>query len=805
MGAIKQDKLANSNVGLEITYGGKEAPFGGIDSSAPPSYIDPRCFVDCDGVLIIDNKIVIISTQSVDIPTLWSGTSGILLLAFGTFYNSLTGQLNYALGYKATPFVGPPSGVQYTFYITSWNPFATSSHTNDVLNVTLYDSYAPATSASITLPCIPSSSIAAGTGTGATGNITSVNSFNGTITGITFSGGTGYGVGDAVQIVPSGYVPSDFGWVYVTSTGVGGSITGVTLAPNSGLGYTTGAVTSGDVEVNSTTKLKITNGASTNTYSANAYGSFANAASIVSSLVSQINAGDPNVSAAASLDGTSITLTAKVPGSAGDAITVQDLSVADVAGQPPPYYFPVTLADNLYGGTDLTAVNAPRSFTSASTVEVGGTVYFANLGPLILKYSGPSLFSISSMYQGVQIIRKFGGSLIGLRVIPQLGFEVQNQDMIFAWTSALNLDEWNPEKSDGTVTGAGFEQLGDIGDYLSALIVTGGTAFIIRAQGISYATLTGNATLPFVINHLGLGDQGEGVQASSLTCQYDQIGVFVGNSNIYQISGSVSTIGDKIKAAFFTALTTLNMNAFLSAAAVSIYQGSDEFPVIVFGLGTSYYLFNPANNTWTKFTTQGAGLNEAFNASILGVFAGQNLFASSDSYQQTQLVIANQVTATVTPFTISPPTFVGLSEKLVNGQSTSNASFIVFPQEECLLGRDVTIDALYLSLYASVSQDTVLTFSFNGLQPSSLNPDVYEPVNQVFAVVTLSSSVFTTLSGNPVELQVFPTTTSTAGAFTVHSPQLRIDFTTLVGTGNAQFRFTKVGIFASYDPTQRPV
>lgn len=38
MGAIKETKLANGNVGLEITYGGKEAPFGGVDSSAPPAY-----------------------------------------------------------------------------------------------------------------------------------------------------------------------------------------------------------------------------------------------------------------------------------------------------------------------------------------------------------------------------------------------------------------------------------------------------------------------------------------------------------------------------------------------------------------------------------------------------------------------------------------------------------------------------------------------------------------------------------------------------------------------------------------------
>ena len=56
MGAIKTTELSNGNIGLEITYGGKEAPFGGVDTSAPPAYIDPRCFTNCDGVIVVDNQ-----------------------------------------------------------------------------------------------------------------------------------------------------------------------------------------------------------------------------------------------------------------------------------------------------------------------------------------------------------------------------------------------------------------------------------------------------------------------------------------------------------------------------------------------------------------------------------------------------------------------------------------------------------------------------------------------------------------------------------------------------------------------------
>ena len=146
MGAIRETKLSNGNVQLEITYGGKEAPFGGVDTSAPPAYIDPRCFAAANGFLVVDNKLVATSLQPLSVPaTLWGGTAGVELLAFGTFYETGYGQLNYALGYMAVPFgtVGmSPTGVNYTFYMTTWNPSTpTVVLSNTELELTLFDSY----------------------------------------------------------------------------------------------------------------------------------------------------------------------------------------------------------------------------------------------------------------------------------------------------------------------------------------------------------------------------------------------------------------------------------------------------------------------------------------------------------------------------------------------------------------------------------------------------------------------------------------------------------------------------------------
>ena len=47
------------------------------------------------------------------------------------------------------------------------------------------------------------------------------------------------------------------------------------------------------------------------------------------------------------------------------------------------------------------------------------------------------------------------------------------------------------------VTGAGFEELADISDYLSGLIVANNAAWIIRSQGLSYAIATANGEQPY--------------------------------------------------------------------------------------------------------------------------------------------------------------------------------------------------------------------------------------------------------------------------------------------------------------------
>jgi hypothetical protein len=802
-----------------------------VDASAPPAYIDPRCFVSADGFMVVDNALSVFSLRQTPTPTpLWNSVAGVILLKGGTFYNSLTGQLNYLLGYTATPFgtLGTtPTGVNYIFYLTAWSPAGTVY--NDTLTLTLFDATAITEQASITLDCLYSGATGATSGNGGVVSITAVSGGGsyGSISTYTATGGTGYTAGQVVNIVQvqagGGGLGAQNATIQIDTVGGPGNILTSHLL-NGGSGYYDGPAYPNNIE-SASTKLVI-NGPTGGpvTYTISSTSVQYDRQSIVAAMVAAINAGpDLNVTAASSIDGYSIILTAIAAGVGGNSITVQDTSSSSASTVAPTFYFSCRVTRNLEGGQISESSNAPRSFAPpCSAAEVGGTVYFANLGPMILKYSGPGLFTTSTMYNGVGVIRKFAGSMIGLRLQNQLGVFTQNQDMIFAWTSGENLDEWAPETVAGLVTGAGFEQLADIGDYLTGLIVSNGTAFIIRAQGVSYATATGNSTLPYSVNHVGLGDQGEGGQIAALVCQYDQSGVYVGNSDIYQVSGTIASIGAKIKSLIFAALQSFpNPGNAYDSVAVDIFTGGDTQPIVALSIGptpfavlssgiissNAIFLYNTNNGTWMAITLPHQISNDPatyITTTLVEALTSILTFAGSQQYNQTQLAVITQESVNNV---LSAPVISLLTEGVPNSDSLNNKPFITFPQEEVAFGRDVTVDGLYVSLWGDVVDNVTLNFYVTLLQNITTTPGapaVYESVQILFATLVLTSAQFNTLEGNPIELQLFPTYQG-AGAITGHSPQLSIQVNRETSTNSNLFRIAKLGMYCTVDANQRPV
>jgi hypothetical protein len=697
---VDQAGQQSGNTMLEITYGGLESPFGGIDSSAPAAYIDPKCFADADGFLIVNNKLVAASYKPLPTPELWGGVALVQLLKEGTFYSSKLGQLNYALGYSLTSTSGTPVTVDFIFYLTLWNAATGAIVDNQVLNLKLFASKIESAPATLVLPVL---------------------------------------MGETSDYIDSGNLNLNYG------------VSGVFVG-NIALPYAPGE----------------------------------SVAQIVANSVPIIAAasGSTGFTAAASSDGLSIILTAVTPGSAGNNLNVSDASASGTAGNSPAFYFPIAPSPSawtaLYGGADAFNQNPVQGPFDVATTEVGGVLYFANIGPFILKYSGLGAFTVSSVYAGVKVIKKFAGSLIGLGTITQLGTILQNADMIFSWSAANRLDEWSPIDANGNVTGAGFTQLADIGDVLIGLIVTNNTAFIIRSQGISYATAIQNGSDPFQFAHIGLADEGEGAQSRDLVCQYDQTGAYVGNSNIFQISGSISAIGQKIKAALFSALE--GVTDFLSSASCAVFIGGDTFPVVSFMIGESIFTYNPSNGTWMKFTY--TPVSHQIQAQLAVVYLNQ-----VGRFSQSGSVLALQGKTGLIPAIVPPVSYV-LTGGVPNVNSISGQSQITFPQEELLFGRDVTIDALYIALWGDVSEDTTIEFYFNGV---------------LFSSLVLTTAIYNSLSGNPIENKIFPTGVTGTGVFTSHSPQLQIKIISLTDAGTASIEFSKIQMYASFEPNQRPV
>src|ERR1700733_131142 len=875
MGLIKTTEQNNGSYLLEITYGGAEAPFGGIDTSAPPAYIDPKCFATSDGFIVVDNKLVAVSLVQIQNPVIWGGTPGVTLLAAGTFYNSIYKQLNFAFGCIATPFgtVGTtPTGVSYKFFMTSWDPSDPTVVNDDTLSITLFDSASQQVAASITLDVINSNQLPGSDGTGGAITITAVSGSGGLINGgFTLSGGTGYTIGTLLQVVQGSTMG---GFIVVSAIGGGGSLSAGSV-DNPGNLYTTGAaplvtiassnlflVLSQSTLTSSitaetggvATALSIAGGfgftagqsvpffqASTfpnssagsitiNTVDSNGailsftlssggtgmvvgpviIGYIAGVPSFVSSdyqtiiaaMVTDINLVPWPVIASASNDGLQLILTApQSEGAQGNDWMVQDLSYNQNPVLAPPFYFTARSPRNFEGGMDSAPILVPRSLGPSSIAQVGGTIYIVNLGPFMLQYSGPGTFTTLTMYTGVNVLRKFAGALVGLGVVPQVGVFTQDTDMIFVWSASEELSEWSPVTVNGDVTGAGFAQIADISDALTGAIVANNTIFIIRQQGITYATPTDNGTDPYSFAHISLGDSGEGGQVPALICQYDQMGVYVGNSNIFGIAQSATPIGEKIKSAILTFLNDLpdpiptgtaqQAALLMSSAATGIFAAETSDVLFAFMLGQTIYIYNATNQVWMQITYQVPAAPLELTQGILCTLANSSMKNPNQSFKQNLLTLAEGLFSTGTTDYVSP-VFYSLQEG-VNVSIISNPPSVTFPVEEVMFARDINIDAIVIGLYRplipTLGKFITLTFAFNG---------------NVFGTLELGQNI--SFQESPEEFQVYPAANGSgiAANFSAPDPQLTISISTN-STDLVFLRITKVAIFGSFDPNQRPV
>lgn len=803
MGLIKETKKSSNDIGLEIIYGGKEAPFGGIDVSAPDRYIDPKCFVDASNFLLVDNELCICSFSSgvinpppaVSYPIAYPTSVASILLGVGKLPCERFTK-TWALYGASEP--DSNNFINYTLVIST---------SEDVGSTQTFNFALPAQT--ITLPAQnATASIIIGYGPGLTA-IQSVTSY---------------------PINPGPTTPStydnkyyDYDVISISINGAGGSYPVVLpFAPLLQFGNTPA---SGPVTVPTP-------------------------ATLATQLASNINSGGyPFTAAVSGSNPNEVILTAIPAGTLGNAIilgaaayTINFCYFPPTSGQsivveanpslggnnyPPFTQSSFNFAINQFtGGQNAGSVAYSSSPIQLLTYEtIGDNLYIAGFpaGYMLQFNNSTSSFNVLTQFQGARVLAKFTDHLISVGLINSATQFETEAHLWLNWSAPGDPAQWDSNDSSGNITGAGGGQLDDISDTLTGLVITNSTAFILHTDGLSYATPLSSGEDPFDINHVSLAKDGQGCPSTSLFCQFDQIGFYVGQSNTFLLGQSPQAVGTKIEAILRPAL--LEVGAIGQTGPDGffqdfLYQKVNVAPlmcpinnrqVIQYAVNVQgvIFVYDAGADTWMKLDVTEQivppfinPLNGGYQilrmvplpiAGVLG-FLGSVQPKATFLYAQNASKTNGNITQLMAPNTW----------QLVNKVSTLQSSHITFPAEEIAVGRDITINGLYV-VVAGIPGLSV-QFTISGWQSGQDgNPSAYAtPFN---GQITLDANAD---PDTPQEYQVFDI--ATGGPITLKAPQIEMIVPPQSGSvgsnysdTNPDFKLIKLVAYGNYDPTQMPI
>jgi len=801
MGKIKTSKLDNGMVGLEIYYGGLDAPFGGIEASKADRYIEPNCFTNASNFLLAGGELCVCSLFAAPMPSNGltypysvppAGTSDpVKLLGVGKL--PCEGLVkNWAL------YVGTAVDTNnlWHYRLILWQVEAgtiTSTESYDFL-LPAQIVYSPKKNAQATVTfaynknlvawqTTPAYAILPGPATPATmdGN------FYDFFTAFASVGGT-----------PTGGTP------YSTSLDFGPPYTLFTASPVVPTPATAAA----------------------------AVAAYINAA-IGLPFTAAVSIGDPaQIILTAATPGGGY---ASVDGAAGNALTVSIPSIIEEFG-----YYPlgggsfIIEASPAYGGLNPSPFGSP-SFTitvspfsggadageilySALPIDeltyetVGDNLYFGGwpAGYMLNFNNSTKQFNILTSYQGERVIKKFADHLIGVGLINSADqFETEGW-LWFNWSAPSNFAQWNDLDSSGNVTGAGGEQLADVSDSLTGLIVSNSVAFILRAEGLSYATALQGSSIPFDINHVSLARDAQGCASTSLWTQFDQLGFYVGTSNIFMLSQGPQAVGNKVVGALFPALATVSAAIFADSAygpvnveALTIFINNLPITYFTVNIAGMLYVYSPSDDTWMKLdfssvypastpppgpVTYTWSLIKALSLPIDSTIGYDGSYRAKGGFIYAQ----SHVPGVGHNVNWNLPFLAQVLPKLPNSFFSTLNAYVHFSPEEIEFGKDVVIDAIYV--YLAGIPGTQIDFAVSGV-----------PFNSLTLGVGASPDTL-------VEYQVYK---SDGQAMTVKAPQLQITVPNQADSyvppapypaySRPHLRIAKVAMFGSYDPNQRPV
>lgn len=146
---------------------------------------------------------------------------------------------------------------------------------------------------------------------------------------------------------------------------------------------------------------------------------------------------------------------------------------------------------------------------------------------------------------GAYFLIELNAQLLMLNTVESVGGNFQQR---IRWSASGLPTVWDPNLN----IGAGFNDELDVPDSIFGALTVGTTAFILRQNGITEITSTGQGINPFAFNHLWASDRGIGNILPFGYAAYGPLGVFVSSDDIYNISlGGFKRIGGVARDAIY--------------------------------------------------------------------------------------------------------------------------------------------------------------------------------------------------------------------------------------------------------------
>lgn len=418
----------------------------------------------------------------------------------------------------------------------------------------------------------------------------------------------------------------------------------------------------------------------------------------------------------------------------------------------------------------------PPQLGILSYININGVCYFSWSGSDTIYQHNGTIATVLTSFLGGAYLAELNGRLIVGNVWQTVATVLTNFPYQFAWSAPGGAyNQFNPLVG-GLVTGAGFNNLPDVEDVISGLVTQGPTAYVFRTAGITEVTPLNSGIQPFDFNHLWASHKGIGTPFGQSVAQYGSFAAFIAEDDIYTIGyDGINVIAGKAKTFLYKQLKVpfnvvkCILTPLQIDGNVSLYYVVMIVVESVNMISTFFFFYNFMKKEWSQLLyNTNKGLNFA-QPILASVTAANNTLYGNPAIAY--VISNNGITEYHT---------IKANSSLPFTNAGQNSIQLIFPQEEAMFGRDVTIDGILL--YLSGTSSLVLNLSING---------VTFGFNGV--PIVMSGTNFTYYFAYPIN----------GLAFTGKLPQLTLTVNSTIA--NQQFKIGKISLFCTVDPKQRIV